>query len=77
MDPEVINRSDLFDVFVNLPDNEINIAQHAKGKTFKSEQVTHDVLCIYYSLHSDGKIGVDWHIIPAYIGSVKNCCYNE
>ncbi|XP_034158645.1 DENN domain-containing protein 10 isoform X2 [Pangasianodon hypophthalmus] len=30
VDPEVINRSDLFDVFVNLPDNEITIAQHAK-----------------------------------------------
>lgn len=40
VDPEVINRSDLFDVFVNLPDNEITIAQHAKGKTFKNEPVT-------------------------------------
>ncbi|XP_058237019.1 DENN domain-containing protein 10 isoform X1 [Hemibagrus wyckioides] len=30
VDPEVINRSDLFDVFVNLPDSEITIAQHAK-----------------------------------------------
>ncbi|KAF4090600.1 hypothetical protein AMELA_G00053040 [Ameiurus melas] len=30
VDPEVINRSDLFDVFVNLPDNEITIARHAK-----------------------------------------------
>ncbi|XP_027030671.1 DENN domain-containing protein 10 [Tachysurus fulvidraco] len=30
VNPEVINRSDLFDVFVNLPDSEITIAQHAK-----------------------------------------------
>lgn len=30
VDPEVINRSDLFDVFVNLPDSEITISQHAK-----------------------------------------------
>ncbi|XP_066535567.1 DENN domain-containing protein 10 [Hoplias malabaricus] len=30
VDPEVTNRSDLFDVFVNLPDSEITIAQHAK-----------------------------------------------
>ncbi|KAI5617405.1 protein FAM45A, partial [Silurus asotus] len=30
VDPEVINRSDLFDVFVSLPDSEITVAQHAK-----------------------------------------------
>ncbi|XP_076831307.1 DENN domain-containing protein 10 [Brachyhypopomus gauderio] len=30
VDPEVTNRSDLFDVFVNLPDSEITISQHAK-----------------------------------------------
>ncbi|XP_010896395.1 DENN domain-containing protein 10 [Esox lucius] len=30
IDPEVRNRSELFDVFVNLPDREITISQHAK-----------------------------------------------
>uniref|UniRef100_A0AAR2KDF5 UDENN domain-containing protein n=1 Tax=Pygocentrus nattereri TaxID=42514 RepID=A0AAR2KDF5_PYGNA len=30
VDPEVTNRSDLFEVFVNLPDSEITISQHAK-----------------------------------------------
>ncbi|XP_028844443.1 DENN domain-containing protein 10 [Denticeps clupeoides] len=30
VDPDIINRTDLFDVFVNLPDSEINISQSAK-----------------------------------------------
>lgn len=43
VDPEIINRSDLFDVFVNLSDNEITIAQHAKGKTVKNKPAAHNV----------------------------------
>lgn len=31
VDPEVSNRSDLFDVYVNLPDSVITISQGAKG----------------------------------------------
>lgn len=31
VDPEVSNRSDLFDVFVNLPDGVITVSQSAKG----------------------------------------------
>lgn len=31
VDPEVSNRSDLFDVYVNLPDSVITISQSAKG----------------------------------------------
>lgn len=60
MDPEVINRPDLFDVFVNLPDNEITVAQHAKGKTFQI-----NLLHMTYPLFSKfqyGVIGGDWDI---------------
>lgn len=32
VDPEVRDRSDLFDVFVNLPDSEITVSQNAKGE---------------------------------------------
>lgn len=31
VDPEVSNRSDLFDVYVNLPDSVITVSQSAKG----------------------------------------------
>lgn len=31
VNPEVSNRTDLFDVFVNLPDSTITISQSAKG----------------------------------------------
>lgn len=31
VDPEVGNRSDLFDVYVSLPDSVITVSQHAKG----------------------------------------------
>lgn len=31
VDPEVSNRSDLFDVYVNLPDSIITVSQSAKG----------------------------------------------
>lgn len=31
VDPEVCNRSDLFDVYVNLPDSVITVSQSAKG----------------------------------------------
>lgn len=36
VDPEVSNRSDLFDVYVNLPDSEITISQSAKGGCLNS-----------------------------------------
>ncbi len=32
VDPEVSNRSDLFDVYVNLPDSVITVSQSAKGR---------------------------------------------
>ncbi len=32
VDPEVRDRSDLFDVYVNLPDSEITVSQNAKGE---------------------------------------------
>lgn len=31
VDPQVSNRPDLFDVYVNLPDTEITVSQSAKG----------------------------------------------
>lgn len=31
VDAEVRDRSDLFDVYVNLPDSEITVSQNAKG----------------------------------------------
>lgn len=31
VDPEVSNRSDLFDVYVNLPDSVITVSQSARG----------------------------------------------
>lgn len=34
VDPEVSNRSDLFDVYVNLPDSVITVSQSAKGAVF-------------------------------------------
>lgn len=34
VDPEVRDRSDLFDVFVNLPESEITVSQNAKGERF-------------------------------------------
>lgn len=34
VDPEVRDRSDLFDVYVNLPDSEITVSQNAKGERF-------------------------------------------
>lgn len=33
VDPEISNRPDLFDVYVNLPDSEITISQNAKGES--------------------------------------------
>jgi len=34
VDAEVRDRSDLFDVYVNLPDSEITVSQNAKGERF-------------------------------------------
>ena len=31
VDSEVSNRTDLFDVYVNLPDSEITVSHNAKG----------------------------------------------
>lgn len=67
MDPDVINRSDLFDVFVNLPDSEITVAQHAKGKTLKGELATHDKVIM----------GVVWTRKPVNVSSVKKCCLSQ
>lgn len=39
VDPEVSNRSDLFDVYVNLPDSVITISQSAKGTVCFKEKV--------------------------------------
>lgn len=38
VDPEVSNRSDLFDVYVNLPDSVITISQNAKGTVCSKEK---------------------------------------
>lgn len=34
VDPEIRDRSDLFDVYVNLPESEIAVSQNAKGESF-------------------------------------------
>lgn len=38
VDPEVSNRSDLFDVYVNLPDSVITVSQSAKGTVCSKRQ---------------------------------------
>lgn len=49
VDPEVGNRSDLFDVYVNLPDSVITVSQSAKGTVRsqrKQDAVRKDAHCI-------------------------------
>lgn len=38
VDPEVGNRSDLFDVYVSLPDSVITVSQSAKGTMSSKEK---------------------------------------
>lgn len=38
VDPEVGNRSDLFDVYVSLPDSVITVSQSAKGTASSKEK---------------------------------------
>lgn len=47
VDPEVGNRSDLFDVYVSLPDSVITVSQSAKGTVSSKEQpyVKGPVIC--------------------------------
>lgn len=42
VDPEVSNRLDLFDVYVNLPDSVITVSQSAKG-----------TVCLYFLTELD------------------------
>lgn len=39
VDPEVNNRSDLFDVYVNLPDSVITVSQSAKGTVHRMRKL--------------------------------------
>lgn len=53
VDPEVSNRSDLFDVYVNLPDSVITVSQSAKGtvcskrKHYVSKSVSLKLMSVY------------------------------
>ncbi|XP_036295100.1 DENN domain-containing protein 10 isoform X2 [Pipistrellus kuhlii] len=49
VDSEVSNRSDLYDVFVNLADSEITIAPHAKGHFPKNKRNLHQLGTIFRS----------------------------
>lgn len=49
VDPEVGNRSDLFDVYVSLPDSVITVSQSAKGAVCSKDKtnVSDPAICKY------------------------------